>query len=50
MGGEHCSGVGEACSRDKGDHDPDPELGCSGWLPAQDVCPWEDDSLTPTWL
>ena len=20
------------------------------WIAAEDVCPWEDDSLTPTWL
>jgi len=25
-----------------------PENGC--WISSQDVCPWEDDSLTPTWL
>jgi len=26
------------------------ENGC-GWIStSQDVCPWEDDSLTPTWL
>jgi len=24
------------------------ENGC--WITTQDVCPWEDDSLTPTWL
>jgi len=25
------------------------ENGC-GWISSQEVCPWEDDSLTPTWL
>jgi len=25
------------------------ENGC-GWISSQEVCPWEDDSLVPTWL
>jgi hypothetical protein len=31
--------------------DDEDEAGRNGcWIAPQDVCPWEDDSLTPTWL
>ena len=28
---------------DHGAHDQVEDDGCSGWLPTQDVCPWEDE-------
>jgi len=42
LGAEDARGQGEA-------GEGEDENGCS-WISSQEVCPWEDDSLTPTWL
>ena len=34
---------GEDHGEDHGAHDQVEDDGCSGWLPTQDVCPWEDE-------
>jgi len=47
--GERTNRVSREQGGDEGRSQGDPgENGC--WITTQDVCPWEDDSLTPTWL
>jgi hypothetical protein len=46
--GAAAAGAGGEAEQGEGGAGDGGENGC--WITTQDVCPWEDDSLTPTWL